>query len=71
MCTCRQRAYEQRRLSRPVRLLAADLAAIKATDKFSGDVVEVLRKIGLLPAAPRVKDVAPLHLVDPDEGSSG
>ena len=65
--SCRQRGYEARRAARqpPARLLDQDIETMKTKAGIERAVVDILRKFGVLPPAP--KRPPPLRLIDPTD----
>lgn len=75
--SCRQRAYERRRLEKefaqliPMRLLHADIESVQNRDSIRAVVVDVLRELGFL-ARPAFssKRKPKLHVVKDDDQNS-
>jgi hypothetical protein len=64
--TCRQLAYQRRRYSGPMMMLAQDIATTKVRDVIRAEICDILQRYGLIPKAPppprEKKRPPPTHL---------
>jgi hypothetical protein len=73
--TCRQLAYQKRRHSGPMVMLAQDIATAKVRDVIRAEIWEILRQVGLVEAGaspPREKkrsQPTPLRLIEKGDDS--
>src|SRR5262245_12592041 len=71
--TCRQLAYQKRRHSEPMVMLAQDIATTKVRDVIRAEIWEILRQVGLvaagLPPPPEKKRPTHLRLIKKGDGN--